>query len=172
MAFRLPYGLGVAAQIPVSTDDDVVAAETNTLPGTRMLVGLEIKEVYGGILDDLAQAEVRLQAQAGLNTWPEYPQFLTLDPDGEPIIWVSYLSSPAWWVWIGGIVGGFLLLPILLILPLWIVDLIMPGFMEGLMSIVMLMAVMGMMMFLPRMLTPPEEAEERQREARHAHPAE
>jgi len=157
MAFRLPYGLGVAAQVPVSTDADVEAAESNTLPGTRMLVGLQIEEVYDGILDDLAQAEAQLQAQTGLNAWPEYPQFLTLDPDGEPIIWVSYLSSPAWWVWIGGIVGGFLLLPILAILPLWIIDLIFPGFMEGLMSIVMLMVMMGMMMFLPRMLAPPEE---------------
>lgn len=161
MAFRLPYGLRAAAQVPVSTDADVAAAESSTLPSTRMLVGLQIEEVYEGILDDLARAEDRLKAQAGLNTWPEYPWFLTLDPDGEPVIWVSYLSSPAWWMWIAGGVGGFLLLPILAILPLWIIDLIFPGFMEGIMSIVMLIAVMGMMMFLPKMLAPPKEAEER-----------
>ena len=159
MAFRLPPGLGAVAQVPVSTDSDVVALESTARPRTRILVGLVLEERYQAMEEDIARAEAELRNTAGLLPWPEHPQFLTLDPDGEPVVWVSYLSSPAWWPWIIGIVGGMLLVPIIAILPLWIIEALFPGFTEMITMLVVMGMMFVMMMFLPRMLAPPKEEE-------------
>ena len=147
MAFRLPLGLRVVARVPVASDSDIAACESSTYPRTRILVGLVLEELYQGIEEDIARAEAELRNTAGLLPWPEHPQFLTLDPDGEPVVWVSYLSSPAWWPWIIGIVGGMLLVPIIAILPLWIIDALFPGFTEMITMLVVMGMMFVMMMF-------------------------
>ncbi|GAI85177.1 unnamed protein product, partial [marine sediment metagenome] len=87
-----------------------------------------------------------------------YPQqFITPDEDGEPIAWVHYQSSPAWWTIILIILGGAFLLPIISVLPVWIIDAIFPGFVESIGMVITLVIIGGVMFFLPKMLKPEEE---------------
>ncbi|GAI58967.1 unnamed protein product, partial [marine sediment metagenome] len=83
--------------------------------------------------------------------------FVTPDPDGEPIAWIHYQSSPAWWTWLLVILGGVFLLPIISVLPAFIIDLMFPGFTEMIGMVVMLMVMGGLMLFLPKMLAPAKE---------------
>lgn len=158
MAFRLPANLQVGQQYTAVFPDAVTALEGSLPPASRMLVGLVFSERYSGFEADCERAEAALQAQAGLSPWPEYPQqFVTPDPDGEPIAWVSYLSSPAWWTMILLILGGIFVLPIISVLPVWIIDKMFPGFTEIITMLVMLMVVGGIMLFMPKLLAPAKE---------------
>lgn len=159
MAFRLPANLAVGQQYAAVTPGDVAALEENLPSGSRVLVGLVFAERYDGFEADCERAEAALQAEAGLSTWPEYQRFVTPDPDGEPIAWVSYQSSPVWWTFILITLGGIFLLPIVSVLPVWIIDLMFPGFMETVSMVVMLMVVGGIMLFMPKLLAPAKERE-------------
>ena len=155
--FRLPANLGVGQQYTAVSPGDVAALEAVLPPDSRVLVGLVFSEGYDGFEADCEKAEAALQAEAGLSTWPELDCFVTPDPDGEPIAWVSYLSSPAWWTIILLILGGIFILPIIGVLPLWIIDLMFPGFMETITTIVTLVIVGGIMLFMPKLTAPAKE---------------
>ena len=157
MAFRLPGNLTIGQRYTAVNPGDVAALEAYLPPSSRIVVGLVFSERYDGFLEDCERAEAALQAQAGLSTWPEYQRFVTPDPDGEPVAWVSYQSSPVWWTVILVILGGIFLLPILGVLPVWIIDLMFPGFMETISMVVMLMLVGGIMLFIPKLLAPAKE---------------
>lgn len=157
MAFRLPVNLGIGQQYEVASPISVTALEQSLPANSRMLVGLIFSERYEGFEADCERANERLLSEAGLSTWPEYPQFITPDPDGEPIAWVSYQSSPVWWTWILIVVGGIFLLPIIGVLPVWIIDLMFPGFSETVTMIVTLVIVGGLIFFLPKLLAPAKE---------------
>ena len=157
MAFRLPANLAVGQEYTAVSPGDVAALEAYLPSNSRMLVGLVFAERYDSFEEDCERAEAALQAEAGLSYWPEYQRFVTPDPDGEPIAWVSYLSSPAWWTVILLILGGIFLLPILSVLPMFIIEMLFPGFMEIITMVVMLMIMGGVMLFMPKMLTPAKE---------------
>ncbi|GAJ16140.1 unnamed protein product, partial [marine sediment metagenome] len=91
------------------------------------------------------------------STWPDYPRFVTPDPDGEAVAWISYKSSPAWWTIILIILGGMFALPIIAAFGTWIIDLMFPGFVETITMIITLVAIGGLMLFLPKMLAPAKE---------------
>lgn len=160
MAFRLPANLAVGRQYVAVSPGDVAALESYLPSSSRMLVGLVFAERYDGFEEDCERAELELRKQAGLSMWPELERFVTPDPDGEPIAWVSYLSSPAWWVILLVILGGIFLLPIIAALPVWIIDLMFPGFTEMIGMIVMVVVLGGVMLFLPKLLKPAEEKKE------------
>lgn len=157
MAFRLPTNLAVGQQYTAVSPGDVAALEGSLPSSSRMLVGLVFAERYDGFEEDCERAEAALQAEAGLAPWPEYQRFVTPDPDGEPIAWVSYQSSPVWWTVILVILGGIFLLPIISVLPLWIIEKMFPGATEMITMVIMLVIVGGIMLFLPKMLKPAEE---------------
>ena len=157
MAFRLPANLGIGQQYIAVSPGDVATLEAYLPSNSRMLVGIVFAERYDGFLEDCESAELELQKQAGLSPWPELDHFITPDENGEPIAWVSYQSSPAWWTIILVILGGAFLLPIISVLPVWIIDLMVPGFTEIITMVVMLMVMGGVMLFLPKMLAPSKE---------------
>jgi len=134
MAFRLPSNLAVGRQYQVGSLGDVEVLESSLPPASRLLVGLVFERRYEGFEADCERAEQELRKIEGLRTWPELDGFVTPDPDGEPIAWVSYVSSPTWWAWIAGILGGIFLLPIVAILPFWIIEKLFPGLTEALMA--------------------------------------
>ncbi|GAI98352.1 unnamed protein product, partial [marine sediment metagenome] len=150
MAFRLPVNLGIGQQYTAASPGDVAALESYLPPNSRVLVGLAFAERYDGFEEDCELAEAALREQAGLSMWPELDRFIIPDPDGEPIAWVSYQSSPVWWTIILLILGGIFILPIIGVLPLWIIDLMFPGFMETITTIVTLVIVGGIMLFMPK----------------------
>jgi len=134
----------------VSTED-VTVLEDSLPPSSRVLVRLTFAERYDGFLEDCEKAEDALR-EAGIPTWSEYDRLVTPDPDGEPVAWISYLSSPAYWMPILLIIGSIFLLPILSILPVWIVDKLFPGTTELITMVIMLGILGGVMMFMPKML--------------------
>jgi hypothetical protein len=156
MAFRLPANLVVGGQYQAVSPGDVAVLEEALPPSSRVLVGLVLAERYDGFLEDCERAEAALQ-EAEIPAWPDYGRLVTPDPDGEPVVWVSYLSSPAFWTPILLIIGSIFLLPILSILPVWIVDKLFPGAMELISMVVMLGIMGGVMMFMPKMLAPAKE---------------
>lgn len=155
MAFRLPGNLTVGGQYRVVSPGDVAALEESLSPQSRMLVGIAFSEKYEGFLNDCEQAEAVL-SEAGIPPWPEYSQLVTPDPDGEPVVWISYLSSPAWWTLILITIGGIFLLPVLSILPTWIMDNLYPGLTEIIMVVIALEVMGGVMVLMPKMLSPAE----------------
>ena len=157
MAFRLPVNLGIGQQYTAVSPGDVATLESYLPPNSRVLVGLVFSERYGGFEEDCELAEAALREQAGLSMWPELDRFIIPDADGEPIAWVSYQSSPAWWTIILLILGGIFLLPILSVLPVFIIDLMFPGFVETISMVVMLMVVGGIMLFIPKAMAPAKE---------------
>ncbi len=157
MAFRLPANLGIARQYQVASPVGVTTLEQSLPANSRVLIGLVFSERYTGFEEDCLRAEAALQGQPGLSMWPELDHFITPDENGEPIAWVSYQSSPVWWTWILIAVGGIFLLPIIGVLPAWIIDLMFPGFSETISTVVMLVVVGGLMFFLPKLLKPAEE---------------
>ena len=140
MAFRLPVNLGIERQYGEVIPDSVTALEESLPANSRMLVGLVFSERYEGFEEDCERANVRLLQEAGLSTWNEYPRFVTPDPDGEPVAWVSYQSSPAWWTLILVILGGIFALPIIGSFGAWIIDLMFPGITE--------LITLGIIMFI------------------------
>ena len=157
MAFRLPANLTVGQQYQAVSPGDVAALEAYLPSSSRMLVGLVFAERYSGFEEDCERAEVELQKQAGLSPWPEYQRFVTPDPDGEPIAWVSYLSSPVWWTWILIILGGIFILPIIGTFSLWITEQMFPGLIQAIGMVVGLMIVGGLVIFMPKLLAPAKE---------------
>lgn len=153
MAFRLPANLTIGKQYGEVVPDYVTALEQSLPANSRMLVGLIFSERYSSFEEDCSKAEVALRGQPGLSMWPELDHFITPDENGEPIAWVSYQSSPAWWTIILLILGGIFILPIIGGFGAWIVDLLFPGFNE----IIMLVVIGGLMFFLLPMLKPAEE---------------
>ena len=131
--------------------EDVTVLEDSLPPSSRVLVRLTFAERYDGFLEDCEKAEDALR-EAGIPTWSEYDRLVTPDPDGEPVAWISYLSSPAYWMPILLIIGSIFLLPILSILPVWIVDKLFPGTTELITMVIMLGILGGVMMFMPKML--------------------
>lgn len=148
--FRLPPNLGIGGQYPAVNAAEVTVLENSLEPRSRVLVGLILAERYEGLEEDCEKAEAALR-EAGIPTWPEYGRLVTLDPDGEPVVWISYLSSPAWWTLILMVLGGILLLPILSALPLKIIDLLFPGTMSTITSLVTLGIMAGVMLMLSSM---------------------
>jgi len=156
MAFRLPANLAVGGQYQAVSPGDVATMENSLPPQSRVLVGLVFERRYDGFLEDCERAEAALR-EAGILAWTEYNRLVTPDPDGEPVVWVSYISSPAFWTIILMILAGIFILPILSVLPVWIVDKLFPGVMDVI-SMVIVLGIMGaVMMFMPKMLTPAKE---------------
>jgi len=157
MAFRLPANLAIGQQYTAVSPGDVTALEESLPSSSRILVGLVFAERYDGFEADCERANEALLAAEGLYAWRDYPRFVTPDEDGQPIVWVSYQSSPVWWTFILITLGGIFLLPILSVLPVWIIDKLFPGAMEMITMVVMLMIVGGIMLFMPKMLAPAKE---------------
>ncbi|MBA7548663.1 hypothetical protein ES705_41128 [subsurface metagenome] len=152
--FRLPSNLVVARDYGAVAPAAVTALESSLPPSSRVLVGLVFSERYEGFEEDCLKAEEELKKQVGLLPWPEYPQqFVTPDENGNPIAWIHYQSSPAWWTLILVILGGIFALPIIGSFGVWVIDLMFPGLTE----IIMLVAIGGLMFFLLPMLKPAEE---------------
>ncbi len=149
--FRLPPNLSVGGQYQVVTPGDVAALEEQLPPRSRILVKLSFAERYEGFVEDCEKAEEALK-EAGIPVWPEYDRLVTPDPDGEPVAWVSYVSSPAWWTIILLILGGIFLLPILAAIPMWIVDWLFPGLIDLISTLVVMGIMFGFMMIMPKML--------------------
>ncbi len=156
--FTIPSNLKIGGEYRVDTPGAVAELEYRVPPQSRMLVGLVFTGRDEGFLEDCQKAETALR-EAGIPAWPELDRIVTPDPDGEPVVWVSYVSSPAWWTVILVILGGIFLLPLLSIIPIWITDLLFPGFMDFIGSVVALLILGGMMMIVPRMLEPPKKEE-------------
>jgi hypothetical protein len=150
MAFRLPDNVAIGAEYPAVTIGEVTALENSLPPRSRMLVGLVFDSNYTEFLSDCERAENALR-EAGIPTWPEYDRLVTPDPDGEPIAWISYQSSPAFWTPILVIIGSIFLLPILSVLPVWIIDKLFPGAMDFITTLAVLGIMVGMMMLMPKM---------------------
>jgi hypothetical protein len=150
MAFRLPANLGIGGQYQSATPGDVAVLEEALPPRSRVLVGLAFAERHGGFLEDCERAETALR-EAGIPSWPEYNRLVTPDPDGEPVVWISYQSSPAFWTPILLIIGSVFLLPVLSVLPVWVIDKLFPGAMDLITMVVMLGIMGGVMMFMPKM---------------------
>lgn len=158
MAFRLPPNLGIARQYTVVSPGDVSALEESLPADSRLLVGLVFSERYEGFEGDCERANERLLSEPGLSPWPELPQqFVTPDPEGQPIAWIHYQSSPVWWTWILIILGGIFALPIIGTFGAWIIDLMFPGFTETIGLVITLVIVGGLMFFLPKLLAPAKE---------------
>lgn len=156
MAFRLPANLTVGGQYQTVSAGDVAVLE-NSLPSrSRVLVGLVFAERYEGFLEACERAEAALR-EAGIPAWAEYSRLVTPDPDGEPVVWISYQSSPAFWTIILIIIGGIFLLPILSVLPVWVIDWLFPGTIDLITTLVVLGIMVGVMMFMPKMLSPAKE---------------
>ena len=149
--FRLPHNLGIGGQYQMAAPEGVTAMEEQLPPHSRILVGLVFAERYEGFLEDCEKAEAALR-EAGIPGWPEYDRLVTPDPDGEPVVWISYQSSPAFWTPILLILGGIFLLPILGVLGTWIVNLLFPGVVDLISNLVILGIMVGVMMFMPKML--------------------
>ena len=149
--FRLPANLTIGGQYQVVSPGDVAAMEEALSPRSRILVGLVFTERYEEFLADCEQAEAALR-EAGIPSWSEYDRLVTPDPDGEPVVWVSYQSSPAFWTPILVIIGSIFLLPILSILPMWIIDKLFPGVVEMINMVVMLGIMGGVMMLMPKVI--------------------
>jgi len=156
MAFRLPANLIVGSQYQAVSPGDVEVLENSLPPSSRVLVGLVFAERYDGFLEDCERAETALR-EAGIPAWPEYARLVTPDPDGEPVAWISYQSSPAFWIPILLIIGSIFLLPILSALPVWIIDKLFPGVADFITTLVVLGIMVGVMMFIPKMLSPAKE---------------
>ncbi|GAJ22768.1 unnamed protein product, partial [marine sediment metagenome] len=73
------------------------------------------------------------------------------------IAWIHYQSSPAWWTFLLIILGGAFLLPIISVLPVFVIDLMFPGFTEIIGMVVMLMVLGGVVLFMSKMLAPAKE---------------
>ena len=150
MAFRLPANLAVGGQYQAVSPGDVATMENSLPPQSRVLVGLVFERRYDGFLEDCERAEAALR-EAGILAWTEYNRLVTPDPDGEPVVWISYLSSPAWWTLILLLLGGIFLLPILSALPMKIIDLLFPGTMDAITSLVTIGIMIGVMMMMSGM---------------------
>jgi len=144
MAFRLPPNLRVSQSYTVASPGDIAALEESLPPDSRILVGLVFAERYDGFEVDCERANGALLATAGLYPWRDYPRFVTPDPDGAPVAWVSYQSSPVWWTILLVVLAPIFLLPILSAIGMKIVDWLFPGTME----MITMMMVLGMMMFI------------------------
>ncbi len=151
MAFRLPASLTIGGQYQVVGPEDVTTLEESLPPRSHVLVGLVFTERYEGFDADCERAETALR-EAGLPAWPELGRLVTPDPDGEPVVWISYLSSPAFWTPILIAIGSIFLLPIAGLLPLWITEKLFPGMTEMLTMLAVLGVMGGMMLFMPKML--------------------
>ncbi len=160
MAFRLPTNLTIGQQYVAVSPGDVAALESYLPSSSRMLIGVVFSERYDGFEEDCERANERLLEEPGLLTWLEYPgQFVTPDADGNPIAWIHYQSSPVWWVILLAILGTIFILPIIGVLPFWIIDKMFPGTMELISMVVVLMIVGGIMLVVPKMLKPAKEEE-------------
>jgi len=144
--FRLPGNLAVARSC--QGHGEVVALEGSIPPASRVLVGVVLAEGYQGFYEDCERADGELRKVPGLSPWPEYDRFVTPDPDGEPIAWVSYCSSPAFWAVILGILGATFIIPILGAFSFWVVEKISPGFTQLLSLVGVMMVVLPLMLFL------------------------
>ena len=98
MAFPLPAGMVLATENIVYTDDDVAAIEAVQSSSTRMLVGIQFAFKWPGFGVAANAADALARNIAGMNTWPELDRVVYADPDGSPIWYFAYLSSPVWWV--------------------------------------------------------------------------
>lgn len=99
MAFRLPPGLIAYGPYEARDDREVEEIESSLPPGTRMLVALVFPfrfPAFGWLAD---RANTAVRAISGLKPWDEYDRLVTAD-DVDPVWWVSYKSSPAFWGWI------------------------------------------------------------------------
>jgi len=147
--FRLPANLAVGGQLSIPSLEQVSALEASLPPGSRILVALAFERRYERFEEDCERANRELGRIEGLQAWPECPgRFVTPDPDGQPIAWVHYLSSPIWWPAILSVLAGIFLLPVMLILPFWILERLFPGVTQLLMMVLMLMVIGGMMLML------------------------
>ena len=148
MAFRLPANLAIGRQYGEVGLDYVTALEESLPANSRMLVGLVFSERYEGFEEDCSRANERLLSELGLTTWPELQRFVTPDEDGEPIAWIHYQSSPAWWTLLLVILGGIFALPIIGSFGAWIIDLMFPGITElitlGIIMFVMFLVIRPM----------------------------
>ncbi len=153
MAFRLPANLDVGMQFQAVSPGDVIVMENSLPPRSRVLVGLVFAERYDGFLEDCENAEAILR-DAEIPTWPDYDRLVTPDPDGEPVVWVSYQSSPAFWTTIAVLLGSVFLLPILSVLPMWIIDKLFPGTTELISMVIMMIVMGGMMMLMQKTMVP------------------
>ncbi|MBL7166999.1 MAG: hypothetical protein ISS55_11070 [Dehalococcoidales bacterium] len=149
MAFRLPASLGIGGQYQPVSPGDVAVLEEALPPRSRVLVGLVFAERYDGFLEDCEQAEAALR-EAGIPAWPEYNHLVTPDPDGEPVAWISYQSSPVFWTPILLIIGGIFLLPILSSSAMWLIEHLFPGATDIINMVVMLVIIGGVMKFMPK----------------------
>lgn len=153
MAFRLPANLQVGQQYTAVSPSDVSALEEALPADSRILVGLVFAERYEGFEADCERAEAALQGQTGLYTWPELDHFITPDENGAAVAWVSYQSSPAWWMILLAILGGIFILPIITVLPVWITEKILPG-LGGIIDIAVLVGLGLMMFYMVKEFTP------------------
>lgn len=154
--FRLPANLTIGGQFQPADPESVTALENQLPPNSRILVRLAFAERYEGIFSDCERAEAALR-EAGIPGWPELSSLVTPDPDGEPVVWVSYVSSPAFWTVILVILSGIFLLPILSALPIWIIDKMFPGVMDMIASVITLFVLGGLVMMIPKMLSSGKE---------------
>jgi hypothetical protein len=151
--FKLPENLTIGAQVEGVSDEEITAFESSLPQHSRVLVGLNFDHRYEDFEADCAKADVALRQISELTAWPEYPQFVTPDPDGLPIAWVSYVASPEW-QFIAIVLGGLFLLPILGAFSLWVVDKLFPGFTELLTMLGFMIVMFLVMSFVPKMLSP------------------
>jgi len=149
--FRLPWNLTIGGRYSPVTLEDVQALEAQLPPGSRILVGVVFERRYEGFEADCERAEEELRKKILPSTWPEYPRLVTPDPDGESVAWISYLSSPPWWPGILGILAGIFLLPIIGILPFWVIEKIFPGITQFIMMVMVLLVLGGVMFILPKL---------------------
>ncbi len=156
MAFRLPSNLAVGRQYQVGSLGDVEVLENSLPPASRLLVALAFERRYEGFEADCERAEQELRKIEGLRTWPELDRFVTADED-QPVVWIHYLSSPAWWAWIAGILGGIFLLPIIAVFPFWIIEKLFPGFTEALVALMTMGLVAMIALPMVKSLSRPSE---------------
>lgn len=127
MAFRLPQGLNVKTQQQLSSDQQVALFEDSLGSDQRVLVGVGIAwpnwlPGWNLFADHVAEEVGNWIASnlAGLRRWPELNRVVMRDMDGEHVLWVAYLSSPAWWLVIAGVLLALVSFAITFRLVAWI----------------------------------------------------
>jgi len=98
----------VVGERQAASDAEVEAIEASLPPGTRVLVALGFSFKWPGFGWAADQADWAARHIAGLERWPELGRVVMADPDGEPVWWLAYRSSPAWWLTVLAAIGVFI----------------------------------------------------------------
>ena len=149
MAFDLPQGLRIVGEQTANSNEEVGAIEQGLAPGTRMLVAMGFAFKWPGFGISADAADWAARDIAGLQPWPEYGRVVTADPDGDATWWITYKSSPAWWMVIIIALGILILAAVTFRIVRWVA----PEVAAPISTVVNLIPMLVLLLFLTMMPT-------------------